>query len=91
MKKEVIKTAGKIWKTLREKDQLTITQLPRSLKVPSVVAYQALGWLAREDKIEYHKKGDKVLVSLTPTERPAHARYMSPVHQAASRGQRLAG
>ncbi len=74
MKREIIKTAGKIWEALREKDRLTITQLPRGLKVPSVVAYQALGWLAREDKIEYHKKGDKVFVSLTAAERraPAH-------------------
>jgi hypothetical protein len=28
------------------------------------VVYQAVGWLAREDKIEYHTKGNKTVLSV---------------------------
>ena len=69
MKHAIITTAGQIWKLLREKDRVGVDSLPRALKEKSVVVYQALGWLAREDKIEYHTTGGKATVSLTPNER----------------------
>jgi hypothetical protein len=64
MKTLIGHTAGKVWEALKEKDQINIEQLPRMLKEKSVIVYQAVGWLAREDKIVYHKKGDKTYVSL---------------------------
>ncbi len=69
MKEQVGKCAGKIWNLLQKKDEVSITQLPRAIKEKSVDAYQGLGWLAREDKIVYHKKGDKIFVSLVNSER----------------------
>ena len=68
MKTLIGQTAGKVWKQLKEKDQVNIEQLPRMLKEKTVIVYQAVGWLAREDKIKYHKKGDKTYVSLTDSE-----------------------
>ena len=53
MKTIIGQTAGKVWKKLKEKDQVNIEQLPRLLKEKSVIAYQAVGWLAREGKINY--------------------------------------
>ena len=51
MKEKNGQTAGKIWETLKEKEELNVSRIPRILKEKSEVAYQALGWLAREDNI----------------------------------------
>jgi hypothetical protein len=69
MKEKIAETAGKIWKLLRDKDEISIAQLPKTIKDKEVIIYQALGWLAREDKIVYRVKGTKTFVSLTETER----------------------
>jgi hypothetical protein len=65
MKKQVIKTAGLVWKELDTKGEVNIAQLSRRLKVKTVVVYQSVGWLSREDKIKYRVDGDKVFVSLS--------------------------
>jgi hypothetical protein len=69
MKEKIGKIAGEIWETLREKGDINLAQLPKILKEKDVIVYQALGWLAREDKIEYHIKGNKTIVSLAESER----------------------
>ena len=40
MKNKIGEVAGRVWKTLGEKGD---------------IVYQALGWLAREDKINYYQ------------------------------------
>jgi len=65
MKEEIGFTAGKTWEVLRNKGEVELTKLPRMLDESAAVVYQAVGWLAREDKIKYSKKGGKVFVSLT--------------------------
>jgi len=62
-------TAGRLWKTLGNKEAVGLSQLPKILKEKSDVAYQALGWLAREDKISYHTKDGKVYISLSDREK----------------------
>lgn len=57
-------TAGKVWDTLHKDGPLPISQLPKKVHERDVVVYQALGWLAREDKIRYEAKGKTTLVSL---------------------------
>lgn len=69
MKELIGKTAGRIWEVLREKEKVNVTQLPKTLKEKTLIVYQALGWLARENKIDYHKKGDKIFVSLSGNEK----------------------
>ena len=69
MKEKIGETSGKIWKVLKEKEEIDIAQLPRILNEKSVSVYQALGWLAREDKIKYRTKANKTFVSLTEPER----------------------
>ena len=64
MKNSVIITAGKIWKLLSEKGEMNIAGVPRALKEKSAIVYQGIGWLAREDKIEYRTAGAKVFISL---------------------------
>jgi hypothetical protein len=69
MKTKIGEIAGKIWKLLGEKEDVEILRLPQILKEKGEIVYQALGWLAREDKINYHKKGGKTFVSLSYDER----------------------
>lgn len=71
MKEKIGEIAGEIWNTLREKEEVNITQLPKVLKEKNTAVYMALGWLAREDKIEYCVEGDKIFVALNETEIPA--------------------
>jgi Mn-dependent DtxR family transcriptional regulator len=65
MKVKIGETAGKIWNLLKEKGEVNISQLPRLLNEKSVLVHQALGWLAREDKIEYRTEASKTYISLT--------------------------
>ncbi|MCK4966729.1 winged helix-turn-helix domain-containing protein [bacterium] len=72
MKERIGETAGRIWEILRKKQEVNVSQLPRNIKEKSGVTYQALGWLARENKISYYEKGNKTFVSLTDLERNIH-------------------
>lgn len=69
MKEKIGATAGEIWKILQKKDKVAISQFPRLMNEKSVLVNQALGWLAREDKIEYQTAGNKTLISLVESER----------------------
>lgn len=44
--------AGKIWKALESQGEMYITSIPKIAQVKIQNAYSAIGWLAREDKIE---------------------------------------
>ncbi len=71
MKDKIGETAGQIWKVLKKKGEVNIAQLPKLVNEKSVVVYQALGWLAREDKIEYQIKAAKTFISLAESEKGA--------------------
>ncbi len=68
MKDKVIQTAGKIWKTLGEKGEASVPQLAKAIKEAEDITNQAIGWLAREDKIKYVEKGSKKLIALVESE-----------------------
>jgi len=69
MKTRIGEMAGRVWKTLGEKENVDISKLPQILKEKGEVVYQALGWLAKEGKIDFHKKEGKTFVSLSHEER----------------------
>ncbi len=69
MKNKIGEMAAKVWKTLGEKEDIELLRVPHILKEKGEIVYQALGWLAREDKINYHSKGGKTFVSLSYDER----------------------
>ncbi|MFH2035929.1 MAG: winged helix-turn-helix domain-containing protein [Candidatus Zixiibacteriota bacterium] len=64
MKEIIGLTAGKIWTMLKKKNEVSLSQLPKVVNEKQVIVYQALGWLAREDKIEYITKGKATMVTL---------------------------
>ena len=68
MKDKVIETAGRAWKLLGEKGKISIAEIPKLLDEKEAVVYQSIGWLAREDKINYDTKNKKSYVSLVESE-----------------------
>ena len=71
MKEKVIETAGKTWRFLGQNGQTNVAQLPRLLRENESVVLQALGWLAREDKINYTMRSRRIFVSLVDQEMSA--------------------
>ncbi len=67
-KEEVIETAGKTWRTLAEKGETSIADLAKILQQEEELVCQAIGWLAREDKINYNTRNNKTMVSLVESE-----------------------
>jgi hypothetical protein len=57
MKEAIGKNAGKVWDCLEKSGKpITLTTLKKQLKgTPESQMYTALGWLAREDKIDIYK------------------------------------
>ena len=68
LKAEIGEVAGVIWRTLGEKEKVGVSQLPLILNLKSDIVHQALGWLAREDKIIYQVKGAQTYVFLVESE-----------------------
>ena len=68
MKDKVIEIAGKAWRFLGQNGQTNVGQLAKSLKEKDEVVLQAIGWLAREDKIDYTIKNRRTFVSLVENE-----------------------
>ncbi len=69
MKDRIGLTAGQIWEALCKKNEISVAQLPKVVKEKTLVIHQALGWLAREDKVEFKGDDDKLRVSLRESER----------------------
>ena len=57
-------TAGDVWHLLDEEGQLPISRIAGSIDASRDVVLQALGWLAREDKIDIEDNGRSRIVSL---------------------------
>jgi len=64
MRDQIGLVAGKVWRTLETKGELSLPQLPKILKEKETTVYQALGWLAREGKVSYRTEGNRTLVSV---------------------------
>jgi Mn-dependent DtxR family transcriptional regulator len=69
MKEKIGETAGQIWDLLKKKKEVNMAELPKLLQEKSNVVHQAIGWLARENKIEYRTAGAKTFVSLAESEK----------------------
>jgi len=65
---QIGETAGAVWHVLSERGSLTIAKLAKEVDQPRDLVMQALGWLAREDKIVIDEDARSKTVSLrTPT------------------------
>ena len=63
-------TAGKVWRFLDKHGEANLTQIKKGMKGDADLILQAIGWLAREDKLLIEKKGRHITYSLKSGERP---------------------
>tara|TARA_R110002095_G_scaffold98386_3_gene86504 strand:- start:7594 stop:7827 length:234 start_codon:yes stop_codon:yes gene_type:complete len=56
--------AGAVWQYLSEHEPVTLSKLSREIEAPRDLVMQAVGWLGREGKIEFHKGSRSKLISL---------------------------
>lgn len=64
MQEEIGTTAGDIWKILHSKGELSLSQLKKQTKAKPPVFDWAIGWLARENKIEFKQQKRSIRVRL---------------------------
>lgn len=58
-------TAGEIWKLLADEGEpVSLAQLAKRIDEPRDIVMQAIGWLAREDKLLIEENGRTRYVSL---------------------------
>src|SRR5208283_4685194 len=84
MKEKIIEVAGKTWRFLGQNGQTNVSQLAKALKEKDEVVLQALGWLAREDKIDYTVKNRRTFVSLVEGELRAFNTTIYNINEQAS-------
>ena len=57
-------TAGSVWLYLTDNGPASITTLKKAIDAPSDLILAAVGWLAREEKLEFAPSGKTVTLSL---------------------------
>jgi hypothetical protein len=50
---EIGHVAGEVWAALQKDGELTLVALKKAVKAPPDLVVAAIGWLAREDKLEF--------------------------------------
>ncbi len=64
IKDQVGEAAGKVWRVLNSLGPQTLAQLKKKVKEPSDVLPLAVGWLAREDKVDISSEKKSFRVQL---------------------------
>jgi len=57
-------TAGEIWQLLKEEGPLNLSAITHKIKRPRTTVYMGIGWLAREDKLDFAQTKRGISVSL---------------------------
>jgi hypothetical protein len=50
-------TAGRVWQVLHRNGKSSLSVVKRETKTPEPLVLMAIGWLAREGKIDFHRQG----------------------------------
>ncbi len=58
--------AGEVWGLLANGDGQTLAAIKKRVDAPADLVVAAVGWLAREDKLEFTTSGRTVKLSLKP-------------------------
>jgi hypothetical protein len=64
IQQEIINAAGLIYNYLSDKGEVSISKMKKDLDLYENFTEMGLGWLSREDKLEYTKKLRSVTVKL---------------------------
>jgi hypothetical protein len=61
---QIGEVAGEIWDLLTGQNGQSLAAIKKSIDAPADVVMAAVGWLAREEKLEFEQSGRSVKVSL---------------------------
>jgi hypothetical protein len=61
---QIRETAGAIWETLAKDGPLTFAAIMEEVNVPQSVFFMAIGWLSREEKLQFEPANGDYLVRL---------------------------
>ena len=64
IQEQIIESAGQIYHYLNAKGEVSINKMKKDLSLTENFAEMGLGWLSREDKLEYTQKAKSVTVKL---------------------------
>ena len=64
IQEQIIESAGQIYNYLSNKGEVSIDKMKKDLSLNENFAEMGLGWLSREDKLEYTQKAKSVTVKL---------------------------
>jgi len=64
MKEKIGLNAGAVWTYLDETGAKGLKEVKKACKLTDKDLYAALGWLAREEKIEFKETKDDIIVEL---------------------------
>ena len=64
MNHQIGEVAGKIYRTLEKYGPLSVRKIKTQVGMSDFLISSGIGWLAREDKIKFDKKGNSLLISL---------------------------
>jgi hypothetical protein len=58
-------TAGTIWETLSKEGPLSFAALMEEVNAPQSLFFMAIGWLSREEKLQFEQANGDYLIRLT--------------------------
>jgi hypothetical protein len=61
---EIGHVAGEVWGVLSGQGPLTLAAIKKEVEAPGDVVIAAIGWLAREDKLDFLTAGRTVKIAL---------------------------
>ena len=61
---EIGRVSGEVWGLLIHNDGQSLAAIKKAVDAPADVVVAAIGWLAREDKLEFTTSGRMVKISL---------------------------
>ncbi|WEL19608.1 winged helix-turn-helix domain-containing protein [Candidatus Nanohalococcus occultus] len=64
MNKRIGELAGKVWNHLEEEGETSLTQVSNSFEAPKAKVDMAIGWLAKEGKLEFVDKNRGQAINL---------------------------
>lgn len=66
--KRIGEVAGMVWHTLKKEKKISTARLSRTVDAPRDLVMQAIGWLAREEKVSIEETSRGKIISLRKTE-----------------------
>ena len=73
MLEDIGSVAGDVWHYLEEKSEATVTKLTRELGENERTILMAIGWLAREGKLDFEKRKQGTYITLKTQQSDAAA------------------